>query len=178
MKFAITAGIKEVVAMLRELFHTSDNVLDTVLRLVLAAVYFPHGAQKVLGWFGGPGYSATMQHFTQGAHIPAFFAFLAIVAEFAGAIGLCFGLLGRVAAFGIFCVMAVAIALVHGHNGFFMNWTANKHGEGFEYHLLVIAIAVAIMIRGSGALSLDRVLTTARERRPTRGFRAPVPAHP
>ena len=163
--------------MFRKLIQTPDDVAALILRLALALVFFPHGAQKVLGWFGGPGYSGTMQHFTQGAHIPALFAFLAIVAEFAGSIGLFFGLLGRVAAFGIFCVMAVAIGLVHAKNGFFMNWMANKHGEGFEYHLLVLAMAAALMIRGSGAFSLDRLLTARRASEPAHPPRDLAPAH-
>src|SRR5262249_39572438 len=131
----------------------------------LGLVIFPHGAQKVLGWFGGYGYHGTMQFMTQGAHIPAFFAFLAIVAEFAGAIGLVLGLLGRVAALGIGVVMVVAVAVAHLHSGFFMNWAGNKQGEGFEYHILAFAMALAVMIRGSGALSIDRVLTRRLEAR-------------
>jgi putative oxidoreductase len=87
------------------------------------------------------------------------FAFLAIAAEFFGAIGLILGLLGRVAAFGIACNMAVAIVKVHAVNGFFMNWGGQQKGEGFEFHVLVLAIAAAIMIAGSGAWSVDRVLS-------------------
>ena len=97
--------------------------------------------------------------FTHGMGIPAVFAFLAIAAEFFGGLGLILGLLGRVAAFGIACNMLVAIAKVHAGNGLFMNWTGNQKGEGFEYHLLVLAMTTAIMIAGSGALSLDRALT-------------------
>ncbi len=86
------------------------------------------------------------------------FAILAILAEFLGGIGLVFGLLTRIAAFGIACVMAVAVALVHAPNGLFMNWTGNQKGEGFEYHILAIAIALTLMVRGAGALSLDRLI--------------------
>lgn len=162
--------------MFRKLIQTPHDVVALILRLALAFVFFPHGAQKVLGWFGGPGYSGTMHYFTQGSHIPAFFAFLAIMAEFAGAIGLFFGFLGRVAAFGIFCNMAVAIGLVHARNGFFMNWMANKRGEGFEFHLLVLAITIALMIRGSGAFSFDRLLTARRVSEPAHP-RDLAPAH-
>ncbi len=96
---------------------------------------------------------------TQQLHIPVSFAVLAIVAEFAGALGLITGLLSRVAAFGIFSVMLVAVVLVHSHVGFFMNWGGNLKGEGYEYHLLAMGIAVAVMVRGGGAWSVDRWLT-------------------
>jgi putative oxidoreductase len=97
--------------------------------------------------------------FFEHSGIPAVFAFLAIMAEFAGGLGLLLGLLGRVAAFGILCNMLVAIATVHAHNGLFMNWTGQKKGEGFEYHVLAIGMALAVLIGGSGALSFDRLLS-------------------
>ena len=146
--------------MFRKLINTSDDPAITVLRLVLGVVFFAHGAQKTLGWFGGYGFSGTMGFFTQGMHIPAAFAFLAICAEFLGSIGLLLGLLGRVAAFGICCNMLVAIFTVHWHFGLFANWFGNQKGEGIEYHLLAIAIALAIMIKGSGAFSIDRALSS------------------
>ncbi len=96
-----------------------------------------------------------MEFFTTQMGIPWIFALLAIVAEFFGALGLISGLLTRVAAFGIACVMAVAVTM-HWSNGFFMNWYGTQQGEGFEYHLLAIAIAVALMIKGGGAWSIDR----------------------
>ena len=144
-----------------KLIHTNPDPVPTVLRLVLGAVIFTHGAQLMLGWWGGYGFSATMHGFEQSG-IPAVFALLAIVAEFFGAIGLMLGLLGRVAAFGIACVMVVAIAKVHAANGLFMNWAGQQKGEGFEYHLLVLAMAAAIMIAGSGAWSVDRALSGKR----------------
>ena len=144
--------------MFRRLIWTTDDFALTVLRLVLGIVFFAHGAQKMLGWFGGYGFTGTMGFFT-GQGIPAPLVFLAIVAEFFGSMGLIVGLLGRVAAFGIFCNMVVAILTVHMSNGFFMNWFGKQAGEGFEYHLLAIGLAVAIMIGGSGAASIDRALT-------------------
>ena len=140
------------------LFKTDAAVSSLILRLTLGAVFLPHGAQKVLGWFGGYGYSATMGFFTGQMHIPAFFAFLAIAAEFAGAIGLILGLFTRVAALGIASVMGVAIVTVHYANGFFMNWSGTQKGEGFEYHLLALGIAVALMIRGGGKWSADAAI--------------------
>ena len=145
--------------MFHKLMRTSDDLTLTILRLVLGIVFFAHGAQKVLGWFGGYGFAGTLGFFTQQMHIPAPFAFLAIAAEFLGSIGLILGLLGRVAAFGIACNMVVAVCMVHRHFGIFANWSGTQKGEGFEYHLLAIAIALAIMLKGSGALSLDRALS-------------------
>jgi putative oxidoreductase len=147
--------------MFRKLISTSDDPALTVLRFVLGIVFFAHGSQKMLGWFGGYGFKGTMGFFTQQAHIPAALAFLAICAEFFGGLGLIVGLLARVAAFGITCNMLVAIFTVHLPNGFFMNWAGNQKGEGYEYHLLAIAVAVAIMMRGAGALSIDRALSRA-----------------
>ena len=145
--------------MFRKLINTIDDPVLTILRLVLGVVFFAHGAQKTLGWFGGYGFSATMGFFTQQAHLPAPFAFLAICAEFLGGIGLILGLLGRVAAFGIACNMIAAVVLVHWRFGLFANWAGNQKGEGIEFHLLAIAIALAIIIKGSGAFSMDRALS-------------------
>jgi putative oxidoreductase len=145
--------------MFRKLMNTTDDLAITIPRLALGAVFFAHGAQKVLGWFGGYGFSATMGFFTQQMHIPAALAFLAICAEFLGGIGLLLGLLGRIAAFGIACNMVMAVWMVHRHIGFFANWSGTQKGEGYEYHLLAIGIALAIMIKGSGSFSADRALS-------------------
>lgn len=141
------------------LLATRDDVTLSIARLALGIVMFPHGAQKVLGWFGGPGFNGTLQFLHGMMHIPTPIAVLDPIAEFFGAIGLILGLFGRVAAFGIACVMATAVALVHYPNGFFMNWTGQQHGEGIEYHVLAIALALIVMIGGSGAWSVDRALT-------------------
>jgi putative oxidoreductase len=146
--------------MFQKILRTNDDPMLALLRVVLGAIFFAHGAQKVLGWFGGHGYSATMQMFTENLHIPAIFAFLAICAEFLGSLGLILGLLGRVAGFAIAVNMAVAISLVHLPNGFFMNWTGTQRGEGIEYHLLVLALCATIMAYGSGAWSVDRILSS------------------
>jgi putative oxidoreductase len=146
--------------MLRKLMATDNDYATTILRLVLGVIFFAHGAQKMLGWFGGYGFSGTMGFFTGMMHIPAPFAFLAIAAEFFGSIGLIFGFLTRIAGLGILSNMLVAIAIIHHHFGFFMNWTGLQKGEGYEYHLLVIALAVYLMIRGAGAVSFDRFLSS------------------
>lgn len=148
--------------MWKKLLETNDDLAALVLRLTLAIVIFPHGAQKLLGWFGGPGFEGVMAFFTQQMGIPAPLALLVIVAEFFGAIALALGLFGRVAALGVLALMAAAIFLVHLPNGFFMNWFGAQAGEGFEYHLLAIGIALAVLIKGSGPFSLDqRLLATS-----------------
>jgi putative oxidoreductase len=147
--------------MVRKLFLTDDNSATAILRLVLGVVIFAHGAQKMLGWFGGFGFSGTMGFFTGVMHIPAPFALLAIAAEFFGGLGLILGLLTRIAAFGIAVNMVVAVATVHSAFGFFMNWNGAQKGEGFEYHLLVLAVTAFLMIRGAGAFSIDRAIATA-----------------
>lgn len=137
------------------LCKTNSSFAPLLARLTLGIVMFPHGAQKMLGWFGGYGFTGTMHFFTQQMHIPAPLAFLAIMAEFAGSIGLILGCLSRVAAFGIATNMVVAIFTVHIHNGFFMNWNGNQKGEGFEYHLLAIGLALIVIFYGAGKASLD-----------------------
>ena len=146
--------------MIRKLMVTGNDIAITILRLVLGVIFFAHGAQKLLGWFGGYGFTGTMGYFTGVLHIPAAFAFLAIAAEFFGGLGLIFGLLTRVASLGVFCNMIVAVAMVHGQFGFFMNWTGAQKGEGYEYHLLVLATTAFLMIRGAGAASVDRLLSS------------------
>lgn len=143
--------------MWRKLLATSNSLPLALLRLTLGVVMFPHGAQKMLGWFDGRGFGTTMQGFEQQG-IPAVFAFMAILAEFLGGLGLIIGLLSRIAAFGILCNMVVAVFRVHAANGFFMNWTGSQKGEGFEYHLLAIAMAIVVIAAGAGAWSLDRRL--------------------
>ena len=148
--------------MLRKLFTTDDSMTTAILRLVLGVVFFAHGAQKMLGWFGGAGFTGSMQYFTSFVHVPAPLGFLAIAAEFFGGLGLILGFLTRIAAFGITVNMLVAVATIHGSVGFFMNWGGKQKGEGYEYHLLVLAMTVFLMIRGAGALSIDGLIATAQ----------------
>src|SRR5437016_62831 len=137
------------------LFKTTNSFAPTLARITLGIVMFPHGAQKVLGWFGGYGFSGTMNFFTQQMHIPAVFAVLAIAAEFLGSLGLITGFLSRISALGIAVNMIVAIKMVHAANGFFINWAGNQKGEGFEMHLLAIGLALIVLIYGAGAASVD-----------------------
>ncbi len=143
---------------LATLFKTDSSIALLLARLTLGLVMFPHGAQKALGWFGGYGFSGTMGYFTQQAHIPTVLAFLVIVAEFAGSIGLIVGALSRVAALGIASIMTVVILTMHAANGFFMNWYGTQKGEGFEYHLLALGLSLIVLLFGAGKASLDAVL--------------------
>jgi putative oxidoreductase len=156
--------------MFRRFLRTDDDVSALVMRLTMALVFFPHGAQKVLGWFGGGGASATIQGFAKMGLPPALTVFI-MAAEFGGSILLILGFLTRLGALGIGCVMAGAIFLVHSKVGFFMNWMGTQKGEGFEYHLLALGLAIALLIKGGGALSVDRALT--REDRATVAMPAP-----
>ncbi|TLD72443.1 DoxX family protein [Phragmitibacter flavus] len=140
------------------LFKTNNSIAPLIARVTLGVVMFPHGAQKLLGWWGGNGFSGTMGYFTGNLGIPAVFAFLAIFAEFFGALGLIVGALTRVAAFGVGFTMLVAMFMGHTANGFFMNWMGNQAGEGYEYHLLAIGLAIIIMIQGAGKASIDNLI--------------------
>lgn len=144
--------------MLTWIVGTNDDWVITIVRVVLGVVLFAHGAQMALGWFGGPGLQATLRTFRENLHIPAPMALLSVAAEFLGGLGLIVGLLSRVAAFGIAVVMSVALLVVHRKFGFFMNWFGEKQGNGIEYHVLVLALALTVIIRGAGALSVDQVL--------------------
>ena len=163
--------------MLNKLARTNDDYALTIARLVLGVLFFVHGDQLMLGWFGGYGLSGSMEFFTHNLGIPAPFAFLAICAEFLGGLMLVVGFWGRVAALSIICLMAVAVVKVHWQFGLFMNWFGTKKGEGFEYHLLAITLGVVIALRGSGALSLDRLLARLRGSVPVEMYRLGSGAH-
>jgi putative oxidoreductase len=142
------------------LLKTNNSFAPTLARLTLGIVMFPHGAQKVLGLFGGYGLHGTMNFFTQQMHIPAVFAVLAIAAEFLGSLGLITGFLSRISALGIAVNMMVAVAMVHSANGFFINWYGNQKGEGFEYHILAIGLALIVIIYGAGKISVDGAIAS------------------
>ena len=143
---------------MKKLMSTGNDVALTILRAVLGVVFLAHGSQKMLGLFGGFGFHATMGFFTHMG-MPAPLAFLIICTEFFGGLGLIVGLLTRIASLSIAGLMIGAIFMVHLPNGFFMNWMGNQKGEGFEFHLLALAMAAALLLRGAGAFSLDRTLS-------------------
>lgn len=136
------------------LVATGDSLAPLFLRLSLGLMILPHGLQKTLGWFGGYGFKGTMGWLTGTVGAPWIFALLAILAESVGGLMLITGVGTRVAALGIGAVMVVA-ATTHWSNGFFMNWFGNQKGEGVEFHLLAIGIAVALLILGGGKFSVD-----------------------
>lgn len=150
--------------LLNKLLATTNDHGALVARVALGLVILPHGAQKALGWFGGYGFNGTMGFFTQQLGIPAPLALLAIAAEFLGALALITGLLGRVSAFGVGITMLVAASMAHVPHGFFMNWFGTQKGEGIEYFVLAIGLALVVMVKGAGALSLDRVIAKRAER--------------
>ena len=147
--------------MLASLLYSSPDWIETGIRITLGLIFFAHGAQKLLGWFGGVGLQDTVRTMHQFLGLPIPVAFLAIATEFFGGAGLMVGLLSRVAALGIGVTMVAAILMVHGRYGLFLNWFGDRKGHGIEYHLLAIALAAVIIVRGAGAVSLDRLLYTS-----------------
>jgi putative oxidoreductase len=150
-----TSGMKGIV---RRIVATHGDWGATAARVALGVAMFPHGAQKLLGWFGGYGFTGTMGAFTGQMGFPAPLAAAVILIEFFAAVALILGVLGRPAALGIAAIMVGAVATVHFRNGFFMNWFGTGTGEGYEYHLLALALAAVVLLRGSGAASVDRAL--------------------
>ena len=145
-------------SLLYFLTRTSGQATPFILRLTLALVFFPHGEQKVLGWFGGYGFTGTMGFFTAKMGLPYAIALLPVLTEFLAPFALVAGFFTRIAALATGVNMFVAIVLVHSANGFFMNWYGNQKGEGFEYHLLVIGIALALVVQGAGRFSADAAI--------------------
>jgi len=143
---------------MKALFQTDDGLAGFILRGTLGLVIFSHGAQKLLGWFGGFGLNGTMGFFTQQMGFPWIIAFLIIIGESFGSLALLAGFLTRFTAASLAVIMLGAITMVHLPHGFFMNWFGQQHGEGYEYHLLVIGIAAALLITGGGRWSVDRVV--------------------
>lgn len=153
--------------MLDKLLATDTSRTLLFQRVVLGAVLLPHGLQKTIGAFGGHGFEGTMSYFTNVLHIPTPLAFLVILAESLGALALIAGIGTRIAAFGAVATMAGAALLTHLPYGFFMNWFGAQGGEGFEYHILAIALALPLVLRGAGAYSLDRILARVLRRTPS-----------
>lgn len=143
---------------MKVLFQTDEGWAGLILRFTLGLVMFPHGAQKLLGWYGGFGFSGTMDFFTGTMHLPWLIALLVIIAESFGSVALLAGLLTRFTAASLAVIMMGAIVTTHLPNGFFMNWFGKQQGEGYEYHLLVIGIGLALLVTGAGTWSVDKVI--------------------
>jgi putative oxidoreductase len=144
---------------MKAVFLTDDSWTGLILRLTLGLVMFPHGAQKLLGWYGGFGFDGTIGFFTQQMGMPWLIAFLVIMGESLGSVALLAGLLTRFTAASMGVIMLGAITMVHLPHGFFMNWFGKQQGEGYEYHLLVIGIAAALLVTGAGRWSIDREIS-------------------
>ncbi|MEW6143737.1 MAG: DoxX family protein [Thermodesulfobacteriota bacterium] len=144
--------------MVGSIFRTSDDTGAFIARITLGIVMLPHGMQKLLGLFGGAGFSGTVEFFVSSG-IPAFVAILIIIGESFGALGLIVGFLSRLAALGITIIMLGAIVTVHLQNGFFMNWAGTQAGEGFEFHLLAVGLGLIVLIKGGGIWSVDRAIS-------------------
>jgi putative oxidoreductase len=153
--------------MLLKLLSTPNDLTLTLARVILSMIFFAHGSQKMFGFFGGRGVAGTIAIFEQTMGIPAPLTVLAMTAEVFGAIGLFFGLFSRVAASGVLVVMIVAPFANHLYPNFFMNWQGRQMGEGYEYHLLAIALIVTVLVRGGGAFSLDRLIANERGSKPS-----------
>ena len=145
--------------MFKELLRTDNSPAQLCIRVALGVVMFPHGAQKVLGWFGGPGFTKTLQAFAEMG-FPAWSVVALMVVECLGSVLLVFGFLTRLWAFGIGTSITICMFINHVQNGFFMNWFGQQKGEGFEYHILVIGICLALLIKGGGFLSVDRKISS------------------
>ncbi|GBF50030.1 DoxX family protein [Leptospira ryugenii] len=143
--------------LLRSL-ETDGSYASLILRLTLGIVIWAHGAQKLLGWYGGYGFEGTMGFFTGKMGIPWIFALLVILGEFFGGIFLVFGFAVRFSALWVGIILLFAMVLVHWENGFFMNWFGNQTGEGIEFFLLFLAISLSLVITGGGKFSLDRLI--------------------
>ncbi|MEO5783286.1 MAG: DoxX family protein [Ginsengibacter sp.] len=147
--------------MKNKIFSTNNDWTGLVSRLTIGLIMFPHGAQKVLGWFGGYGFNGTMAYFTSstGYHLPWIITSLVIMIEFFGAISLIAGFASRLWAIAMIIIFIGMIFSGHSGNGFFMNWFGNQKGEGYEYHLLVIGLSLATIINGSGKYSVDKIIS-------------------
>jgi putative oxidoreductase len=145
----------------------TDKKLDHTLlatRLTVAFVILAHGVQKLFGWFGGFGYEGTMGFFTQAMGLPYIVALLIIVAETFGMLALAAGLLSRFLSATVIAIMLGAIFTVHRANGFYMNWFGSQQGEGYEYHILVIALALITLVNGAGAFAVDNIFVTRKKK--------------
>lgn len=144
--------------MKNKIFSTNKDLTGLIIRLTLGLILFPHGAQKMLGLFGGYGFSGTMDFFTGTLHLPWIISFLIIIIEFVGSISLIAGFASRIWSALTIVLFIGIIFTSHIDNGFFMNWFGNQKGEGYEYHLLIIGLSLATIVNGSGRYSTDNLI--------------------
>lgn len=144
--------------MFKKIIDTANDHSLLVLRVVLGVVLMAHGLQKAFGWFNGFGWSNTINYFTGTVGIPALLGAFVILIESLGALLLILGFAGRINAALMGIVITAAMLIDHANNGFYMNWFGVQKGEGIEFDLLFIAMSVALVIKGSGSFSIDRLL--------------------
>jgi putative oxidoreductase len=156
--------------MFKDFLRTDNSPAQFFVRVVLGIVMFPHGAQKVMGWFGGPGFVKTLHAFA-AMGFPMWSVVALMVVESVGAMLLIVGFLTRLWAVGIGTSMTICMFTNHVQNGFFMNWFGQQKGEGYEYHILVIGICLALLIKGGGMLSVDRAVASSGKPGYGRGLR-------
>ncbi|QHT68601.1 DoxX family protein [Rhodocytophaga rosea] len=145
--------------MIKNIFSAHSDYTGLILRLSLGLVVLPHGAQKLMGWFGGYGFTNTMHFFTETMHLPWLIGFAVIILETLGAMLLIAGFGSRIIGVLMAILMTGIIFSVHIENGFFMNWFGNQKGEGIEYCLLAIGLALSIVSNGAGIFSVDGLLS-------------------
>ncbi len=145
--------------LIQQISKTNPSIGFSIARLTLGLVLLPHGAQKLLGLFGGYGFSATMDSFTTQMGLPGIVAFSIIMIEFFGSISLILGFFSRLWALSIFGMFIGIIFTTQIEHGFFMNWFGNQAGEGFEYSLLIMGLALSTIINGSGKWSIDSIIS-------------------
>ncbi len=154
--FVVVLQHKITTVMKHTIFRTKNDWTGLITRLTLGLILFPHGAQKVFGWFDGPGFTKEMEMLTGMVHLPWIIAFLVIVIEFAGAISLIAGFASRIWAIAVIILFTGIIFSMHLQFGFFMNWFGTQQGEGYEYHLLIIGLSLATLVNGSGKYAADQ----------------------
>ena len=140
-------------SMIQKLLQTDADYVCTFLRTIAGIIIFPYGMQKLLGWFDGVGIKGTLEQMTV-RKITQFIGWLIIIGQSLGSIALIFGFLGRIAAGGLFIIFVGAL-IVHLPDGWSMNWFGTKKGEGIEYHVLLLSLLLIVIVRGSGAMSID-----------------------
>jgi putative oxidoreductase len=153
--------------MKTRLFETSNSWQPFVLRIALGVVMLAHGSQKMMGWFGGYGFEGTMNFFTGTMNLPWIIAFLVIVIEFVGSLFLILGFATRIWSASMSVLFLGIIFTSHAQNGFFMNWFGNQKGEGYEYFLLAIGMAISLVISGGGRYALDKLFVASVKERNT-----------
>lgn len=152
--------------ILEKLTSSEPSATPLILRITFAVVLWPHGAQLLLGYFGGPGYSNSMAMFSLFG-LPGIISFLVIFLQFFGSLFILTGFFIRITALASIVLFIGMIVKAHLSFGFFMDWTGTSKGEGFEYQILVIGILLSLVVKGAGTYSIDNLISRQLASRPT-----------